>query len=179
MKTLNSLEAIEWSKAHKIGLNEKGRPVIAENAMQWRRFEIPKYASKQVWFCRFIESSLRPWSCCLLWITAWGIWESSENWHLYYRLRQSYGDYRLIEEAPAHLFLDYEIHDLISFLQIGLSAGWDFCLLTHDDCGRILVSHDEWIELVTRDATELERISAELTKAGIKSLSGVEKPRAS
>jgi hypothetical protein len=109
-----------------------------------------------------------------LWVTAWGIWEGSENWHLYYRLRQSYGDCRLIEEAPAHLFLDCETDDLISFLQIGLIAGWDCCLLTSDDYSRISVSHDEWIELVMRDATELERVSAKLTEAGIRSLAAVE-----
>jgi hypothetical protein len=56
-------------------------------------------------------------------VTEWGVWQSSENWHLYYRLRQSYGDHRLIEEAPVHLFLEHETYDLISFLQIGLAAG--------------------------------------------------------
>jgi hypothetical protein len=105
------------------------------------------------------------------WVTEWGIWESSENWHLYYRLRQSYDDHRLIEEAPAHLFLDYEPHDLISFLQIGLSMGWDFNVLTQADYSRVFVSHDEWIEFVMRGGTELERITAELAKSGINILS--------
>jgi hypothetical protein len=164
-------EAIEWSTVHKISLNEKGKPEHTESGLHRHRFEIPKYASKHAWFCRFIETTLRPWSRCLFWVTQWGVWESSENWHLYYRLRQSYREQRLIEEAPAHLFLDYETHDLISFLQIGLGAGWDFCLLTHNDCSRVFVSHDEWIEFATRDKTELENINSKLTKAGIKILS--------
>jgi hypothetical protein len=166
MRTLKSAEAIEWSKAHKISVDEKGKFVSTETELLRRRFEIPKYASKHPWFCRFIENTVRPWSRCLFWVTEWGIWKSSENWHLYYRLRQSYGDDRLIEDAPAHLFLDYEAHDLISFMQIGLSAGWDFCLLTADDYGRVFVSHDEWVEFAMRDSTELDKISTELSKAG-------------
>jgi hypothetical protein len=27
-----------------------------------------------------------------LWISEYGIWPSTENWHLYYALRQKYGD---------------------------------------------------------------------------------------
>jgi hypothetical protein len=42
----------------------------------------------------------------LLFITEWGIWGSSENLHLYYKLRQSYGDQRLLHEEPGHLFLE-------------------------------------------------------------------------
>lgn len=169
MRTLKTSEATEWAKSRKIGLDEHGKPGSTESGLQKRRFETPRYASKHVSFCRFMENSLRPWSCCLFWVTEWGVWESSENWHLYYRLRQSYGDHRLIEEAPAHLFLDYEVHDLISFLQIGLSMGWDFYLLTQDDDSRVSVSHDEWVEFVMRDKTELEKISAELVKSGIES----------
>src|SRR6266566_2493403 len=48
----------------------------------------------------------------LLWITEWGIWPSSENWHLYYRLRQTYSDQGLLDEAPGHLFLEHEVEDL-------------------------------------------------------------------
>ena len=43
----------------------------------------------------------------LLSITEWGIWPSSENWHLYYKLRQTYGDNRLLHDAPGHLFLEH------------------------------------------------------------------------
>jgi len=57
------------------------------------------------------------------------VWKSSENWQLYYRLRQSYADFRLLHEAPGHLFLDYEEPDFISFLQLVLQNGWDAHLL--------------------------------------------------
>src|SRR6266478_2392143 len=104
MKTLKTVEAVEWSKAHKINLSDRGKPARnTPDGLQKARFEVPKEASKHLWFCRLVEHSLRPWTRCLLWVTESGVWQISENWHLYYRLRQSYGDRQLIEEAPAHL----------------------------------------------------------------------------
>ena len=75
--------------------------------------------------------------------TAWGIWPSSENWHLYYRLRQSYGDYRLLEETPGHLFLKHESEDLASFLQLAILNGWGRYLLAEADYVNVFFSHDE------------------------------------
>ena len=63
----------------------------------------------------------------------WSIWPSSENWHLYYKLRQSYGDLRLLHEAPGHLFLEHESDDLASFLQIAMLNGWGGYILTQAD----------------------------------------------
>ena len=72
-------------------------------------------------------------SPALVWITEWGIWGSSENWHLYYKLRRSYGDLRLLHEAPGHLFLGHESEDLTSFLQIAMLNGWGGYILTQAD----------------------------------------------
>ena len=64
----------------------------------------------------WIATSLTYRMPTLLWITEWSIWPSSENWHLHYKLRHSYGDLRLLHEAPGHLFLGHESEDLASFL---------------------------------------------------------------
>jgi len=64
------------------------------------------------YLAHWIGSSLMYRRPALVWITEWGIWGSSENWHLYYTLRQSYGDLRLLHEAPGHLFLGHESEDL-------------------------------------------------------------------
>ena len=80
-----------------------------------------------------------------LWITEWGIWPSSENWHLYYKIRQAYGDQRLLHEAPGHLFLEHEAEDLASFLWIAMLNGWGGYLLTHADYVNAFFSHDEFV----------------------------------
>jgi hypothetical protein len=170
MRTLTAKEAVEWGRAHKIGFDRGGSLGDIQTGFHAARFEAPQRASKHVWFCRFLEKSLRPWSRCLFLITEWGIWESSENWHLYYRLRHSYGDERLLEEAPAHLFLDYEAADLISFMQVALFGGWGFCVFSQGDYSRIKVSHDGWVEWALRDRLALENMSRELTNSGLKRL---------
>lgn len=82
----------------------------------------------------------------LLWLTEWGVWPSSENWHLYYKLRQSYADQRLLHEAPGHLFLEHEAEDLASFLQVAILNGWGGYLLTQADYVNAFFSHDEYID---------------------------------
>jgi hypothetical protein len=89
----------------------------------------------------------------LLWITEWGIWPSSENWHLYYKLRQGYGDHRLLHEAPGHLFLEYEAEDLASFLQLAMMNGWGGYVLTGANYVNAFFSHDEYIQFyATKDS---------------------------
>jgi hypothetical protein len=73
---------------------------------------------------QWIASNLTFRSPALLWVTEYGIWPSSENQHLYYRLRQSYGDLDLLEDKPGHLFLAHESEDLASFLQLTMLNGW-------------------------------------------------------
>ena len=88
---------------------------IADNQRQ--RFNYPTLPQRIFHIARWIAQNLTYRQPTLLWITEWGIWPSSENWHLYYRLRQSYGDLRLLPEAPGHLFLEHEAEDLASFTE--------------------------------------------------------------
>jgi hypothetical protein len=117
-----------------------------------------------------ISGLLAPRSSCLLWVVTWGVWASSENWHLYYRLRQSYSELRLLHETPGHLFLGYEEPDFVSFLQLALLSGWDAHLLPDLDYGgpetaRAFVSHDEWVMLAHREAETVEEWRGRLEAA--------------
>ncbi len=73
-----------------------------------------------------------------------GQW-SGGNTHLYYRLRQSYEDYRLLHEAPYHLFYSHEWPDMLTFIQVGLLNLWDIQVVTDLDHGRLFISHAEWL----------------------------------
>jgi hypothetical protein len=170
MKTFNAADARQWCERHHVSLGPRGKPVLFEAGLFKSRLAIPTAASKHFAFCRLIEELLRPWGRCLLWVTEWGVWESSENWQLFYRLRQSYGDNSLIEEHPAQLFLEHEAFDLISFIQTGIGAGWDFVLLTNSDYSRVSVSHDEWIEFIARDELELRTLRENATSFNIQTL---------
>jgi len=91
----------------------------------------------------------------LLWITEWGLWPSSENWHLYYKVRQTYSDPRLLHEAPGHLFLEHETEDLASFLQVAMLNGWGGYVLTQADYVNAFFSHDEHIDFFAKHEANL------------------------
>jgi hypothetical protein len=166
MRTLTPSELKDWCTSRGIELDVSGTPVRPHIDSLAVRCEVPKDIARLTWFCRFIEQSLQPRVHCLLWVTTWGVWPSSENWHLYYRIRQSYSDQRLIHEAPGHLFLEFEAADLVSFVQIGLIAGWQMHLIPTAGYGRVFC-HDEWVDFAMDDSSETERIRDQLARAGL------------
>ena len=102
----------------------------------------------------------------LLWIDQWDIWPGGENWHLYYRLRQSYGDLRLLAEAPGHLFLGYESAALATFLHLAMLNGWGGCLLTELNYINASFNHDGFIELFGESEAELAALRQQLAYNG-------------
>lgn len=143
MRFLTDAECRDWI-AERALLDPGGWPMTpSRQGVRHARAPI----SAEVAFSRRLERALEPRQACLLWVTTWGVWPSGENLHLYYRLRQSYGDPRLLHEAPGHLFLDYEAADLVSYLQVGILCGWDMHLLPSVGYARAFVSHDEFVEL--------------------------------
>jgi hypothetical protein len=132
-----------------VRFDARGRPLTPRHERLYARAPLPGVPALTD-FCRELERALQPWEACLLWVTDWGIW-SSDNLHLYYRLRQSYGDLRLLDEAPAHLFLDYEAADLVSFLEVGIISGWDMHLIPFAGYARAFVSHDEFVEFAAEE----------------------------
>ena len=102
---------------------QRVKPAEANNLYR-QRVPFPSNFHRIFFAAQQVASALPHDMAVMLWITEWGIWPSSENLHLYYRLRQSYSDHRLLHEAPGHFFLKHEAEDLASFLQLALLNGW-------------------------------------------------------
>jgi len=102
-----------------------------------------------------MATQLRYRQSALLFLTEWDIWAGSENWHLYYKLRQSYGDNRLLDDAPGHLFLPHEAEDLASFLQLSMLNGWGGYVLTEANYVNAFFSHDEFIDFFAQNSENL------------------------
>lgn len=147
MRFMTPEECRSWAVACQVPLDQRQRPAKPDSSWHQVRRLIPIEHSRLTWFCRYVERHLRPRKGCLVWVTDWGIWE--ENTHLYYRLRQSYADQRLLHEAPGHLFLDYEAHDLISLLEVAILCGWDAHLLPIAGYSRAFISHDEYVDFAS------------------------------
>ena len=166
MRFLTLSESQAWCEGI-VALGPDGRPLRPSAEPLYAKGPLAGNVPSLTAFCRQLERALQPREACLLWVTDWGIWGSSENWHLYYRLRQSYGDPRLLHEAPGHLFLDYESADLVSFLQVGVLSGWDMHLIPMVGYARAFVSHDEYVEFVADDADGTRAFAAELAGARV------------
>ncbi len=166
MVFLSTEKARTWTLGYGFELDKLGLPSRSVPGHYSVRCELPKQLSELVWFCRFVEAMLETRTQCLLWITTVGVWPSSENWHLYYRLKEVYGDHQLFADAPAHLFLEFEREDMVTFLQLGVSFGWDMHLLPAKGAVRVFLSHDEFAEFFVEDLSGRDKIKQEIIRAG-------------
>lgn len=154
MFTLDECRA--WCQSAEVPLDDRGWPIEDYDAPYRIRCLFPKHFSQFLWFSRCIESALQPREACLVWITNIGIWRSSENEHLYYRFRESYHDYRLLEEAPGHLCLEHERPEVVTLVYLSTLFGWDAHVLPRVGYGRAHISHDEWALIGLEDKHEFD-----------------------
>ena len=136
---------------------QRQKPDLIPN-VRVERIEYPSSPYKFFRFAHFVASELTYRRPTLLFMTEWGIWSSSENWHLYYKLRQTYGDNRQLHEAPGHLFLEHEAEDLASFLQLSMLNGWGGYVLTEANYVNAFFSHDEYADFFSNTDANLADI---------------------
>jgi hypothetical protein len=140
MRLYTNQECEEW-------LRDRKRPKPDElPGRQLERIIYPRETHRFYYIAHWIATSLTYRQPTLLWMTEWSIWGSSENWHLYYKLRADSNDNRLLHEAPGHLFLGHEAEDLTSFLQVAMLNGWGGYILTQANYVNAFFSHDEYLD---------------------------------
>ena len=113
------------------------------------------------WIARRLVESLGHWEEACLWLNQPDTWKRN-GFHLYNRLRQSYGDYRLVTEAPVHQFYGYEQADLCSFVAVALINEWSFYLFSSHDYGRLFVSQSSGAQLWVGESEDLAELIADL-----------------
>src|SRR5690348_82007 len=149
MRFYTKHECEDWLRGREISKPDEV-PGLEVETLWYPKKSIPVFA-----LSHWIATALTNRQPVLLWITEWGIWPSSENWHLYYKLRQSYGDHGLLHEAPGHLFLEHESEDLASFLQLSILNGWGGYFLPSRNDVRAFFSHDEYIDFYADNTKSL------------------------
>lgn len=147
-------------------LSDRGRRKPDSNSNQHReRVDFPPEPYKLFFLAHWVATSLTHRRPTLLWITEWGIWPSSENWHLYYKMRQTYGDFQLLAEVPGHLCLEHETEDLASFLQMAMLNGWGGYVLTEANYVNAFFSHDEYVDFFAQDEANLNPVLEEFARS--------------
>ncbi|HYL92150.1 MAG TPA: hypothetical protein VEW69_03235 [Alphaproteobacteria bacterium] len=159
MRVYTKYECEEWLR----GLQRQKPDAVPDAHVE--RVSYPPEPHRFFFVAHWIAQSLTFRQPVLLWITEWGVWPSSENWHLYYKLRHTYSDHRLLHESPGHLFLEHEAEDLTSFLQVAMLNGWGGYVLTQADYVNAFFSHDEYIDFFATHDENLERVRKELRTA--------------
>lgn len=162
MRVFSLEETDSWWRSRGFPLTEQGQPTPPPEPdwhTQGISTELP--ISRLVPLANTLIEALGPWESALLWITEWDVWPSSRNLHLFYRLRQSYGETRLLEDAPGHLFHVYEKPDLASFLQIALFSAWDAWVVTSHDYARLFLSHDSCVEVSSPEGNHLDEVHSD------------------
>jgi hypothetical protein len=157
MWCLTENDSRAWCESRGFQLDGRGYPVIEnrQHSVVTPVSNIKWY--KVTWLSGFVASYLEPFDECLLWVTLWGVWSSSENMHLFYRVRESYGERRQLSDAPGHVFLKHESADLATFILLALLFGWDFYLLTFPAYHTAFASHDEFLRFCTDDGDAAEK----------------------
>jgi hypothetical protein len=139
-------------------LKDRGRHFPDRTGAAVQRVGYPTKPHMVFVIARWIASNLSYRQPVLLWISEWGIWPSSENWQLYYRVRESYGDNRLLNEAPGHLFLECESEDLASMIEIAMLNGWGGYILTEASYASVFFSHDEYVDFLGMNEGQTEEL---------------------
>jgi len=169
MRFLTNEDSRAWCKGKPPYLDERGWPVQWPAGFQAIRVIFThEPAGRLFWLSQQLMDGLGFWDESLLWVFITGVFEASRDAHLYYRVRQSYGDLRHIQEAPGHLALGHEHRDMMTMLQLSMLLGWDAILFTRHDYGRLFVSHDQYAELAVQDESTLVPIRKEIESAGLK-----------
>jgi hypothetical protein len=108
---------------------------------------LPKDSGAKVGLARIIASTFLEQGPAILWINEWGIWPSSEHMDIFSRYRLSYGEGRIPDDAPVHIFDSIEDKDaFISILSLSLFFIWGVEVTDLDRSRAITISHDEWLE---------------------------------
>ena len=162
MQFITVEEAREWAERYGKELDTRGFPLVpspAHGASLRYSFE-DKAGYQYLYLAREVVRSLGPFTTCLLWVTEYGVWTSNENLHLYYRVRESYGDRSFLWQRPALLALGYETNEIVTQVHLGMLFGWDMYVVTSDDYGRAFISHDGWIEFSEQTADVIAQLEA-------------------
>jgi hypothetical protein len=178
MKTLTWEQAAEWT--NRVGLSATVDRSIQKYPTKNGEKESVCRINKSIYFpnedpaCRltfslpklpyhaaYLANTLLPYSesgefqPCLLWVTDWGIWgEISERVakSLVQSFRFVHGEEKPLIDTPGHLLGDTEAPDAQTLLTVAMVFGWDCYVIPEHANYYVLTSHDEYLEVVSRNS---------------------------
>lgn len=144
MKCITQPESLLWIDRH-------GYEVpYARGFQHVRRFSSPVNTGRKTALARRVVAHLFG-AECLVHVTSWSIWPSSENMGLFRLLRAALGEHRGLHDAPGHLFSADDSETIESLLDVVLYFFWDAFIMDGNHRWMMQTSHDEYIELACEE----------------------------
>ena len=160
MRILSSQEGKLWLSANADRVSE----VDTASSLPFSvSYELPKDTGRKTMLARCLaELLVNRADESFLWITDWGAWPNLSNMDLFYGYRKSLGENRPLIEAPFHVFRQSDVEKFGSLLDLSLYFLWDSVLGASGWDVAVSTSHDETIEIHTRQASEINEITSAL-----------------
>lgn len=124
-------------------------------------YPIPERHSRVLPFAKMLVNLCEPYSELLICATEWGIWRSSENWHLFHHLRNSYGERASVKERPCHCFSSNESDIALDFVYLFVLFSWDFYIFSAPSRDLIFLSHDGYVRIHSTERLPASRLAFE------------------
>lgn len=147
MRCYTREEAIKQIAAGGFPLKNSYEPDIARKGWFSASVRLELSAPRAFKIAQHLVYAIRPWENCMLLVSASGIFSTDSDLFLYYRLRQSLGDFQLLHEAPGHYFHGFETNELESIVFLGILAGWDMYAIPSPAYAAWFITHDEFIDI--------------------------------
>jgi hypothetical protein len=141
-----------WAVAHGLA-SAKGRELrLPELPVVYRRqYAHGRRSGEEAAAAADLSARLGEWDECLVVITLWNVWPSSEDWPAFYAWRGARGERRSLNIAPGHLLSRSEQVLLTELLTLVMENAWDADMLPswHGQATslRAKICHDEWCEI--------------------------------
>jgi hypothetical protein len=152
MQCLEDNVIATWAEEHGLRRGEGFKVELPElTAHPMKEYAHGARSGTEQQAARDLLAALGAWDECLVWITLWGVWASSEDWPEFYAWRGALGERRSLEIAPGHLFQFGERESLGELLELVMKNAWDADVLCSQngraDQIRARISHDEWYQV--------------------------------
>lgn len=155
-------ETITWLTERRL-LDREGQLLHDEFRMKLE-YIIPGDSGKKTALSKIIASFFDNDVQALLWIYEFGIWPSCEDRNLFDGFRRSLGESQPISMKPGHIFSNSDLDSLASLLSMVLYFCWGAIVISTANDFVIKISHDEIINVFTKDQKTFSEIQGKLNK---------------
>lgn len=156
-----------WCGQHGYRLRDYGLGVLYPDLLDRRygtvSYLLPSDSGRKVALAKQILDRLEAPPEMLLWLREWEVFPSCGHVPVIVRFREACGTTAPLDETPGHVAAWEERDDALSILVMSLEFCWDCFVLSSEGDTIIFVSHDEFIQVLTR-SSKREEVFKELAE---------------